>query len=82
MDIYAQLLDLLAPKNAPGPPALFATLAAVSPLTITIRDTQLQKGLFYPAGTVFRPEDVGRELLVLPCEEGIYLAGFVEGGTL
>lgn len=82
MDIYAKLLDLLAPKNAPSPPALFATLAGVSPLAVTIRGTRLQQGLFYPAGTVFRPEDVGRELLVLPCEEGIYLAGFVEGGTL
>ena len=80
MNVYSQLLDLLVQKRNREAPAIFGTLASAEPLTVTLRDTPLTQGLFYPAGTRFRPEDVGRELLLLPCEEGLYIVGFVEGG--
>lgn len=80
MNVYSQLLDLLIQKQIQQSPAIFGTLSSADPLTITLRDTPLAQGLFYPAGTRFRQEDVGRELLLLPCEEGLYIVGFVEGG--
>lgn len=82
MNVYSQLWDLLAPKKDRQSPAVFGLLSAAQPVAVTLRGTQLTKGLFYPAGTVFRPEDVGREVLLLPCEEGLYIVGFVEGGDL
>lgn len=80
MNVYSELLDLLMKKKTGDAPAVFGSLSAVSPLTVTLRGTALTQGLFYPAGTRFRQEDVGRELLLLPCEEGLYIVGFVEGG--
>lgn len=80
MNVYSELLDLLVQKQSREAPAIFGTLSSVAPLTVTLRDTPLTQGLFYPAGTRFRPQDVGRELLLLPCEEGLYIVGFVEGG--
>ena len=41
---------------------VFGTLTAISPLTVTVRGTKLTSGLFYPAGTVFRKEDIGWEV--------------------
>lgn len=80
MNVYSELLDLLAPEPRESPPGLFGTLSSVSPLTVTIRGTAVSRGLFYPKGMSFRREDVGRELAVLPCEEGFLLLCFVEGG--
>lgn len=82
MNVYSQLLDLLTPKKDRETPAVFGVLSAAQPLEVTLRGTRLTKGLFYPAGTVFRTEDVGREVLLLPCEQGLYLVGFVEGGSV
>lgn len=82
MNVYSEILDLLAQKKSRENPAVFGTLSAVQPLTVTLRDTPLTQGLFYPAGARYRQEDVGRELLLIPCEEGLYIAGFVEGGTV
>lgn len=80
MNVYSELLDLLWQKKSPQTVGVFGKLSAVAPLTITLRGCQLSKGIFYPAGTRFDQEDVGREVLLLPCEEGLYLIGFVEGG--
>lgn len=80
MNVYSELLDLLVREPEGAPPGLFGVLTSVSPLTVTIRGTAVTKGLFYPVGTVYRPEDIGKELAVLPCEEGFVLLFFVEGG--
>ena len=81
MNIYSELLELLRPQREDTPGGLFGTLTAVSPLTVTVRGTAMAEGLFYPAGTVFREENVGREVALLPCEEGFWILGFVGGGT-
>ncbi len=80
MNVYSELLDLLAREPGTAPPGLSGTLTNVSPLTVAIRGTAVSKGLFYPAGFTFHWEDIGRELAVLPCEEGFFLLFFVEGG--
>jgi len=81
MNVYSELLELLLrePEGTTG--GLFGTLSGVSPLTVTVRGTALTEGLFYPKGTVFREEDTGREVALLPCEEGFWILGFVGGGT-
>lgn len=71
MNVYSELLELLTPERKDAPAGLFGTLTAVSPLT---------EGLFYLQGTVFRREDIGRELALLSCEEGFWILGFVGGG--
>ena len=81
MNVYSELLEILLrePEGTTG--GLFGTLTAISPLTVTVRGTALTEGLFYPAGTVFRKENIGRELALLPCEEGFWILGFVGGGA-
>ena len=81
MNVYSELLEILLrePEGTTG--GLFGTLTAISPLTVTVRGTALSEGLFYPAGTVFREEDIGREVALLVCEEGFWILGFVGGGT-
>lgn len=81
MNVYSELLELLLPEWDGSPGGVFGTLTAISPLTVTVRGTPLAEGLFYPYGTVFRKEDVGREVALLPCEEGFWFLGFVGGGT-
>ena len=51
------------------------TLPAVIPEICT-----LTEGLYYLQGTVFREEDIGKELALLSCEEGFWILGFVGGG--
>ena len=81
MNVYSELLELLRPRQESAPAGLFGTVTAVSPLTVTLRGTALTEGLFYPSGTRFREEDVGRTAALLPCEEGFWILGFVGGGT-
>lgn len=81
MNVYSELWDLLAPRPERTGPAVFGVLSAASPPAVTLRGVRLSQGLYYPAGTLFRHEDVGREVLLLPCEQGLYIVGFVEGGT-
>lgn len=81
MNVYSELLELLRPRQESAPAGLFGTVTAVSPLTVTVRGTALTEGLFYPRGTVFQSESIGREVALLPCEEGFWLLGFVGGGT-
>ena len=80
MNVYSELLEILLrePEGTTG--GLFGTLSSVSPLTVTVRGTKLTEGLFYPDGTVFRKEDIGREVALLLCEEGFWVLGFVGGG--
>lgn len=81
MNVYSELLEILLrePEGTTG--GLFGTLTAISPLTVTVRGTVLTEGLFYPGGTVFREEDIGREVALLVCEEGFWILGFVGGGA-
>lgn len=81
MNVYSELLELLMPERDGSAGGVFGTLTAISPLTVTVRGTPLTEGLFYPAGTVFRKENIGRELALLPCEEGFWILGFVGGGA-
>ena len=81
MNVYSELLELLMPEWDGSPGGVFGTLTAISPLTVTVRGTALTEGLFYPSGTRFREEDVGRTAALLPCEEGFWILGFVGGGT-
>ena len=62
MNVYSELLELLLPEWDGSPGGVFGTLTAISPLTVTVRGTKLTSGLFYPAGTVFRKEDIGWEV--------------------
>ena len=81
MNVYSELLELLMPEWDGSAGGVFGTLPAISRLTVTGRGTALSKGLFYPAGTVFREEDIGREVALLVCEEGFWILGFVGGGA-
>jgi len=80
MNVYSELLDLLVREPEEVPPGLFVTLTSVSPLTVALRGAAVSRGLFYPRGMTFHPEDIGREVAVLPCEEGFLILFFVEGG--
>ena len=72
MNVYSELLELLTPERKDAPAGLFGTLTAVSPLTVTVRGTALAEGLFYLQGTVFREEDIGKELALLSWEVGAH----------
>ena len=81
MNVYSELWDLLTAARSPAPQVCFGTLAAVEPLTVTVGGTDLSKGLFYPRGTVFYKEHIGRELALLPCENGFLILFQTEGGA-
>ena len=81
MNVYSELLEILLREPEATTGRLFRTLTATPPLTVTVRGTALTEGLFYPSGTRFREEDVGRTAALLPCEEGFWILGFVGGGT-
>ena len=81
-NIYAALLDVLRPPAEETAPVLFGTLAAVSPLTLRVEGTEVTQNLFYPRGTVFYEEHIGREYALLACEKGLLLLFQVEGGTV
>ena len=81
MNVYSELLELLLRSAEVATEGLFGTLTSISPLTVTVRGTKLTERLFYPDGTVFRKEDIGREVALLLCEEGFWILGFVGGGA-
>ena len=78
--VYSQLLELLGKEPAPAVGGIFGTIAAISPLTVTVRGRALSRGLFVPRGSRFTEEDIGREVALLPCEEGFLVLFQVEGG--
>ena len=80
MNVYSELLELLLRSPEVATEGLFGTLTSISPLPVNIWSTKLPEGLFYPNGTVFRQEDIGREVALLLCEEGFWVLGFVGGG--
>ena len=80
MNVYSELLELLSPRHQAEPPVLLGVIRGVSPLTLEVRGTAVTEGLLYPRGTVYRTEDVGREVALLPCGTGFLLLFEVEGG--
>jgi len=76
--IYGEILDLLQPKSDNRPAALFGTLISLSPLTLEVWGREIREGLFCPRGTVFVQEDLGKEVALLPCEEGLLILFQVE----
>ena len=81
MNVYSELWALLNREGPAQPAGLFGTLTAISPVTITVGDTALTEGLFFPSGTRFSREDIGRTVALLICEEGFWFLGFAGGGT-
>ena len=80
MNVYSELLELLSPRHQTESPVLLGVIRGVSPLTLEVRETAVTEGLMVPRGTVFRKEDVGREVALLPCGSGFLLLFEVEGG--
>lgn len=81
MNVYSELLELLRPETEARPCGLFGTVTAVKPLTVTLRGTAVTEGLYYPAGSRFDEEDIGREVALLVCEDGFWILGWRGGGT-
>ena len=81
MNVYSELWAMLNREKPADPAGLFGTLTAISPVTVTVRGTALTEGLFFPAGTRFDREDIGRTAALLICEEGFWFLGFAGGGT-
>lgn len=81
MNVYSELWALLNREKPADPAGLFGTLTAISPVTVTVRGTALTEGLFFPSGTRFTREDIGRTVALLVCEEGFWFLGFAGGGT-
>lgn len=81
MNVYSELLELLTPERKDAPAGLFGTLTAVSPLTVTVRGTALTEGLFYLQGTVFREEDIGKELARCPARRAFGSSALWEVGA-
>lgn len=81
MSVYSELLDLLTPAPQWIAPCLLGRLTSLSPLTIRVGETAVTEGIFKPKGLRFRPEDVGCELALLPCEGGILILFATEGTT-
>lgn len=80
MNVYSELLELLSPQREAESPVCFGTISGVSPPRITVGERQLERGLVLPRGTVFREEDLGREVALLPCRGGFVLLFQIEGG--
>lgn len=80
MNVYSELLELLTPRQNARPGGIFGKLSGLHPLTVTVGEETLSEGLFYPRGTRFYQEDLGRELVLLPCDEGFLILCFTEGG--
>lgn len=81
MNVYSELWAMLNREKPADPAGLFGTLTAISPVTVTVQGTALTEGLFFPSGTRFTREDIGRTVALLVCEEGFWFLGFAGGGT-
>lgn len=79
--IYSELLELLCPGQPFRPQVCFGTLSGIAPLTVTVGDADIARGLLYARGTEFDETDIGSELALLPWEGGFVILFPVEGGT-
>ena len=80
MNVYSELWELLRPTQAEGPQVCFGTLTGISPLEVTVGDTPIRQGLYYPRGTAYTKEHLGRELAMLTVPDGFLILFQVEGG--
>lgn len=81
MNVYHELLELLCPGQPFRPQVCFGTLSGITPLTVTVGDAKISRGLFYARGTEFHETDIGSEMALLPWEGGFVILFPVEGGT-
>lgn len=79
-NVYSALLDLLQRPAASAPAVLFGTIAAYDPITVRVEGREISEELLRPRGTRYEKEDLGREVALLPCAEGLLLLCQVEGG--
>ena len=80
MNVYSELWELLRPQEGTGTQVCFGILTGVSPLEVTVGDTPIRQGLYYPRGTTFYKEHLGRELALLTVPDGFLILFQVEGG--
>jgi len=78
-NIYSQLLDLLRAEPAQQGGCMFGTLTGVDPLRVRVGGREITEGLFYPAGKAFQVKQIGQNLALFPCENGILVLCEVEG---
>jgi len=78
-NVYSQLLSLLRSDTAQPGFCLFGTLTGVAPLRVRVGGREITQGLLYPAEKVFCPEQIGQNLALLPCENGLLILFEVEG---
>lgn len=79
MNLYSELLELLTPAPAETPVVLFGTLTSLSPLCVTVGGAAVSEGLHRLAGLGFTELDLGRDLAVLVCGDGLLILGKAEG---
>ena len=77
-NIYSQLLDLLRTDGERQEGCLFGTLTGVDPLRVRVGGREISQGLFFPRGKLFRVEQIGQELALLPCKSGLLILFEVE----
>lgn len=77
MNVYSELWELLKPKEIQEGGALFGTVTGASPLRVSVGETVLSEGLYYPAGMSITVYDIGRTVALLPCETGFLILFFV-----
>lgn len=81
MNVYSELLELLSPRREAGEAGVcFGTISGVEPLRVTVGGTEVSRGLLRPRGMVFRTEDIGKEMALLPRKDGFVLLFAIEGG--
>ena len=80
MNVYSELWELLRPQEGADTQVCFGTLTGISPLEVTVGDTPIRQGLYYPLGTVYTKEQLGRELALLSVPDGFLILFQVEGG--
>ena len=80
MNVYSELWELLRPTQAEGTQVCFGPLTGISPLEVTVGDTPIRQGLYYPMGTAYTKEQLGRELALLTVPDGFLILFQVEGG--
>lgn len=78
-NVYSELLDLLRPQTAQQSGCIFGTLSGVNPLCVRVGEREITRGLFYPAEKMFHVEQIGQNLALLPCENGLLVLCEVEG---
>lgn len=80
-NIYSELLDILQGKRGQPGGCIFGTLTGTEPLTVRVGDREISRGLFHSREKMFHVEQIGEELALLPCENGLLILFEVEEAT-